>query len=335
MRFLQVGPDGYLNLTKDLATPPASYAILSHTWGDDEDEVAFDDLEMKTNTNKAGYAKLWFCVNQAQMDGIEYCWIDTCCINKANHVELSKAITSMFRWYQEAAQCYVYLSDVSACGIEDHNILRQTWEATFRASRWFKRGWTLQELLAPASVEFFSMEGRRLGNKHTLEALIHDVTKIPIAALRGTPLCTFSVDERFYWTIGRDTKEVEDQAYCLLGIFGIYMPLIYGEGKNASTRLREEIKKGVGRAPPAFLGTSTNTHSDNIPSVTHTHWTVTRAPNPIFTGRQDALERLGQIIGHAVSNLPTQDQCRIVLTGLGGQGKSEICLQLAHRFRQK
>lgn len=258
MRLLQAAPDGSLTLTKDLSTPPASYAILSHTWGTDDDEVVFDDLEKKINTNKAGYAKLWFCVNQAQANGIDYSWVDTCCINKANHVELSKAITSMFRWYQEAAQCYVYLSDVSA-GSDGPHVTRQIWEAAFRTSRWFTRGWTLQELLAPTSVEFFSVEGWLLGNKYTLEALIHDITTIPITALRGLSLSTFTVDERFCWTIGRNTKEVEDQAYCLLGIFGVYMPLIYGEGKNASTRLREEIRKGTGKWPLVLLGIDTNT----------------------------------------------------------------------------
>ena len=245
MRLLTIDPNGELTLTKD-GTPPASYAILSHTWGpDDDDEVTFDDLQNKTGTNKTGYAKLWFCANQAEKDGLEYFWIDTCCINKANHVELSKTITSMFRWYQEATKCYVYLPDVS---VDDDSqpVMRHKWDTAFQTSRWFTRGWTLQELLAPASIEFFSVEGRLLGNKQTLEGLIHGITNIPVAALRGTSLSSFTVDERLRWTEGRDTKEPEDQAYCLLGIFGVFMPLIYGEGQNAYTRLREEIKKGTG-----------------------------------------------------------------------------------------
>ena len=253
MRFLKLGAKRELTLTKDLSTPPASYAILSHTWSEDDDEVTFDDLEKKTGTSKAGYAKLWFCADQALADGLEYCWVDTCCINKANHVELSEAITSMFRWYQAAAKCYVYLSDVSMDNTNP-SIMRQTWEAAFRSSRWFTRGWTLQELLAPISVEFFSIEGTPLGNKQTLEGLIQDITNIPIAALRGAALSTFTIDERLQWTEGRHTKKVEDQAYCLLGIFGVFMPLIYGEGKNADTRLRREIQTGVDRSTSAVAG---------------------------------------------------------------------------------
>lgn len=245
MRLLKIDSHGELLLTRDV-TPPAPYAILSHTWSTDDDEVTFDDIENKMGKNKAGYVKLRFCAKQAKTDGLDYCWVDSCCINKANLSELSKAITSMFRWYQDAAKCYVYLSDVSA-GDSNELAARHTWEADFKTSRWFTRGWTLQELLAPASVEFYSVEDQLLGTKQTLERLIHEITTIPIAALRGTPLSTFTIDERLRWTEGRNTKEAEDQAYCLLGIFGVFMPLIYGEGQNAYARLREEIKKGAGK----------------------------------------------------------------------------------------
>lgn len=246
MRFLQWDSYDELTLTKDVTTPPASYAILSHTWGADDDEVTFNDIEQKIGKNKAGYAKLWFCANQARKHGLEYFWVDTCCINKVNHVELSEAITSMFRWYQEAARCYVYLSDVSM-GSDNQQAMSCTWEDAFRASRWFTRGWTLQELLAPASVEFFSVEGELLGNKQTLEGLIYSITSLPVAALQGMPLSTFTVDERLRWTEARKTKKPEDQAYCLLGIFGVFIPLIYGEGNNAYIRLRDEIKKRTGK----------------------------------------------------------------------------------------
>ena len=113
MRFLTIDPYGELTLTKDLTWPPDSNAILSHTWGADDDEVTFDDLEKKTGLNKAGYAKPWFSAKQAGADGLHHFWVDTCCTCKANYVELSEAITSMFRWYQEAAKCYVCLSDVA------------------------------------------------------------------------------------------------------------------------------------------------------------------------------------------------------------------------------
>ena len=95
----------------------------------------------------------------------------------------------MFRWYQEAVKCYVYLPDVLTHNpIENNHFSGSTWESAFRKSRWFIRGWTLQELIAPASVEFFSREGIRLGDKKPLEQQLHKITGIPIKVLQGTPL---------------------------------------------------------------------------------------------------------------------------------------------------
>ena len=120
----------------------------------------------------------------------------------------------MFRWYQKASRCYVYLTDVSAHdGKEMPQQCLFQWEATFRKSRWFTRGWTLQELLGPTLVDFFSLEGERLGSKLTLEAPIRDTTGISRAALRGEPLDGFSRDERMSWASHRHTKEEEDLAY--------------------------------------------------------------------------------------------------------------------------
>lgn len=107
---------------------------------------------------------MWFYTNQARKDRLDYYWVNSCCINKVNLSELLKAMTSMFQWYQDVAKCYVYLSNVSV-GDGSKPMARRTWEAEFTASRWFARGWTLQELLAPVTVEFFSVEGQWLGNK--------------------------------------------------------------------------------------------------------------------------------------------------------------------------
>jgi hypothetical protein len=250
MRLLYTASDGTLGWTKDIIRsediPP--YAILSHTWG--EQEVVFDDLKDLDNAvdvdaqRKEGYRKIRFCAQQAKRDGLGYFWVDTCCINKANNTELSKAINSMFRWYQNAKRCYVFLSDVA------NHTSKIDSKSAFKQSRWFKRGWTLQELLAPHSVEFFSKEGERLGDKESLQHLIHEITGIPIEALSGRDMSEFDVAKRFSWAANRQTTEEEDGAYCLFGIFGVHLPLIYGEGKeNALERLRRAaILKHNGRS---------------------------------------------------------------------------------------
>jgi hypothetical protein len=153
----------------------------------------------------------------------------------------------MFRWYQNADKCYVYLPDVSTSkeGI-DLRLSPAMWEAAFRTSRWFSRGWTLQELIAPTSVEFFSCEGYRLGSKDSLEQQIHARTGISISVLRGEPLEGFDIEERFSWARHRETGRQEDEAYCLLGLFNVRMRLDYGEGKEeAFERLQKKIRKST------------------------------------------------------------------------------------------
>ena len=198
MRLLERKPDGDFVFRESTNKDVLAYAILSHTWlENDSEEVSFQDIEAGTGKSKAGWKKIQFCADKAAADGLRYFWIDTCCINKKNSTELSKAINSMFRWYQKAARCYVYLTDVSAYdGKETPQQGLFPWEATFTKSRWFTRGLTLQELLAPTLVDFFGLEGERLGSKLTLEVTIHDITGIPRAALRGEPLDGFSCDER-------------------------------------------------------------------------------------------------------------------------------------------
>ncbi|KAF2498768.1 HET-domain-containing protein [Lophium mytilinum] len=221
------------------------YAVLSHTWGPDQEEVTYKDIVKGTGKNKAGYAKIQFCERQASLDSLQYIWVDTCCINKSSSAELSEAINSMFSWYQRAERCYVYLSDVRRDNSgESDPFPRHIWTSAFRNSRWFTRGWTLQELLAPTMIGFFSTDGHLLGNRASLLQEIHEATEISIEALLGRKLLShFSVDERMLWAKGRETKREEDAAYSLLGIFDIHMPLIYGEGRNkALRRLRREIR---------------------------------------------------------------------------------------------
>ena len=244
MQLLSTNADGSFSLSRFMGNSNPSYAILSHTWEADDQEVIYQDLINRLGSSKNGYRKIQFCAEQAKRDGLRYFWIDSCCIDKSNSVELQTAINSMFRWYQNAAKCYVYLSDV-AVG-KDSAPSDQLWEPAFRKSRWFTRGWTLQELLAPRSVEFFSQEGKRLGNKDSLEQQIHDITGVEVMALRGH-ISQFSNDERRKWASKRETTIEEDQVYCLLGIFDVYLPLIYGEGKeHAFRRLQDEIARRSG-----------------------------------------------------------------------------------------
>ncbi|KAH7395241.1 vegetative incompatibility protein HET-E-1 [Phaeosphaeria sp. MPI-PUGE-AT-0046c] len=239
MRLLKYGKDGRLTITSfdDNAIPP--YAILSHTWGVDTEEVTFADLA-KGN----GYTKICFCGEQAQQDGLQYFWVDTCCIDKSNKAELSHAIQSMFRWYQNATKCYVYLSDVSTQQTEAGGLSTEfTWEPAFRSSRWFTRGWTLQELLAPSTVEFFSQEWEKLGDKISLASLINRITGIPHQVFRGSH-SQFDVHERLRWKGDRKTKLKEDMAYSLSGICDVDIVPVYGEGEEeAFRRLYDEIRK--------------------------------------------------------------------------------------------
>jgi hypothetical protein len=240
MRLLSTNADGNFCLTRFTSDIPA-YAILSHTWEADHHEVTFQDLTNGLESEKKGYGKIQFCSKQAKKHGLQYFWVDSCCIDKSDSVDLQAAINSMFRWYQNAARCYVYLSDVSAGS--DSGPTDIQWEPAFRASRWFTRGWTLQELLAPRSVEFFSQDEKRLGDKASLEQQIHDITGIAPRALQGH-LSDFSNDERRMWAAKRRTTIEEDQVYCLLGIFEVFLPLIYGEGRDhAYRRLQDEINK--------------------------------------------------------------------------------------------
>ena len=237
MRLLRLEADDEVSLVEHIGRNIPPYAILSHTWGADYEEVTFQDLAAGTGKTKPGYHKLTFCGKQAAKDNLWWFWVDTCCIDKSSSAELSEAINSMFRWYHDSTKCYILLSDVSASDFASN-------DNSFQNSKWFTRGWTLQELLAPKSAEIFSQEGDLLGDKTSLLREIGGVTGISEDALRGKPLSTFSVDERMLWAKGRETKREEDMAYSLLGIFDVHMPLIYGEGKEkALRRLRKEIQE--------------------------------------------------------------------------------------------
>ncbi|KAE9368292.1 HET-domain-containing protein [Stipitochalara longipes BDJ] len=216
--------------------PP--YAILSHTWG--EEEVSFQDLQSNVSEirEKKGFNKIKQCCRIAAEDGFEYAWVDTCCIDKTSSAELSEAINSMFRWYQQAEVCYAFLADVPSD--EDP----QTLGSAFRRRRWFTRGWTLQELIAPTHVTFLGSDWEDIGSKLSLLELISGITKIQTEALDGSRgLGLWNAAQKMSWASSRVTTREEDTAYCLMGIFDINMPMLYGEGEKAFMRLQEEIIK--------------------------------------------------------------------------------------------
>lgn len=240
MRLLTVSGNDELSLVERVGSEIEPYAILSHTWGADSDEISYRDFTDGRYQSKKGFLKLQFCRSRIALDDLSFFWVDTCCIDKSSSAELTEAINSMYRWYQGAARCYVFLSDVTITTHlrSDARALRKA----LRSSRWFRRGWTLQELIAPRFVDFFDSNGLHLGDKHSLFQDIHEVTKLPFDAVRGRFLDDFSVDVRLSWAEGRETKREEDAAYSLLGIFDIYMPLIYGEGRQrAFRRLLKEL----------------------------------------------------------------------------------------------
>ncbi len=224
--------------------PP--YAILSHTWGDEE--VTFQDWQgvLQGSLVKAALAKIRGACAQALKDGLEYIWIDMNCIDKTNSAELSEAINSMFAWYRDARVCYVYLVDVPDDAVRSRK--DGGWNATdpFLRSRWFTRGWTLQELLAPDPVVFFSTNWKRLGTKTELRGPLSQITGVPATFLTGArPIWVASVAKRMSWMSNRVTTRTEDMAYSMLGIFDIHMPLIYGEGPRAFLRLQGEILRST------------------------------------------------------------------------------------------
>ncbi|KAF6831344.1 HET domain-containing protein, partial [Colletotrichum musicola] len=234
--------------------PPKPYVILSHTWGDDE--VSFQEMmaangggdstnQMRARiVTKQGFKKIWETCIKAKEDGFSYAWIDTYCIDKQSSSELSESINSMYRWYQESSICYAYLVDVpTAARVVDY------WdeeyfdrEGLFRSSRWFTRGWTLQELLAPEVVEFYASDWTEIGTKSSLTAHIARITKIEKEVLSGTrPIWSCCAAEKLSWAASRETTRKEDAAYSLLGIMDVHLPLIYGEGSEAFLRLQRAM----------------------------------------------------------------------------------------------
>ncbi|KAK1758916.1 vegetative incompatibility protein HET-E-1 [Echria macrotheca] len=238
-----------------VGTSIPDYAVLSHTWG--VAEVTFDDMALAISESpprKAGWAKIEGTCRQAVSDKLDWVWVDTCCIDKRSSAELSEAINSMFAWYRRAARCYVYLEDVV---LPDDHALEQ--------SKWFTRGWTLQELLAPTQVFFYDQTwtyiGRKISSSTTPSsskqppgpakspadqrflARIASITHIPPSVLESPDgFASECTAKKMSWAASRATTRPEDLAYCLMGLFDVNLPILYGEGlRHAFRRLQLEI----------------------------------------------------------------------------------------------
>ncbi|RPD53070.1 HET-domain-containing protein, partial [Lentinus tigrinus ALCF2SS1-6] len=229
------------------SVPEPGYAALSHVW--DEEEQSFQHLQaLRADCALSGHNprdlvsdKIRRCCELARQQGYAWLWTDTCCIDKSSSAELSEAINSMFRYYSLADACYVYLKDVPTEGAFEPDFTGST---PFRDSRWHRRGWTLQELLAPSVVFFLSASWESLGSKFDLATQLEEATGIPQSVLRlQTKLADISIAQRMSWAAFRQTTRPEDEAYCLMGIFDVNMPTLYGEGRRAFQRLQEEIMK--------------------------------------------------------------------------------------------
>ncbi|OBT66315.1 hypothetical protein VE03_04333 [Pseudogymnoascus sp. 23342-1-I1] len=283
------------------------YAILSHTWG--ENEATFKDI--KRNGYSSGPAKIDGSCAQTQAIGLEYIWIDTCCIDKRSSSELLEAISSMWDWYNKATICFAYLSDVP----EGDDCMKE--DSAFSNSRWFTRGWTLQELIAPPVVRFYDASWRFIGKKsehHDDDPFtdkISRITRIKLDALRFSYIAKrCAVAEKMSWAAGRETTRPEDIAYSLLGIFGLNMSMtaVYGEGGRAFRRLQEEIMKTSNDESVFSWGFTQSIKTDNV--------------NSLFAASPADFATLGRRQRLAVSGFKP---CHFSLTKIGLHIEMRIC----------
>ena len=315
MRLLNVHTLEFHEFFRDVP----KYVVASHRWIVGS-EARLQDVQNRCNTNRSGYQKVEGFARYVRehFGHVEWLWIDTCCINQNISQEVTMAVNSMFRWYSNAEVCLAYLADVSNAK-DEHE---------FQRSEWFRRGWTLQELLAPSIVVFVSHDWDIIGHKdgrgwtksgfqvskgRGLESAIATVTGVPEYVLHNYDRSkSFSTEARMAWIAGRETTRGEDMSYSLLGIFDVTMPIIYGEGAE---RARKRLLEGISKA-----STSSRAYTSNYED----HWPGWKAiaPHPThnipFRRDPDFVDR-GTLISQIFQKLacPTG---RAGLIGLGGVG---------------
>ncbi|KAI6098442.1 hypothetical protein EV401DRAFT_2147474 [Pisolithus croceorrhizus] len=192
------------------------YAILLHRWKHEVDYLEIMDLTEMENRDKirehVGYQKIMKSCQQAKIDGLEWLWADTCCIDKRNSTELSEALNSMFQWYENSRKCYTYLHDVDVFPTTPHN---ETFTESEGWPEWFSWGWMLQELIAPMDLHFFNKDWQYIGDKRGLSFILATITHVSFGVL--------------------------EDAYSLMGLLDVNMPMLYGEGKKAFLCLQQEV----------------------------------------------------------------------------------------------
>ncbi|GES57150.1 HET domain protein [Aspergillus terreus] len=243
---------------KDIPSPFPHYAILSHTWISPRDEITYQDTRTRMADIKddlfkqKGWSKIKSFCTRAKADGWEWAWMDTCCIDKTSTGDTQEAINAMFRWYQDAGVCYAYLPDVDAGGLEaigGHSDPSGPHYARLKESfikaNWFTRGWTLQELLAPHYLMFVDRHWHHIGTRESWALEIKEACNIDsrhLVDFKPTEPTSCSIAMKLSWASRRETTVEEDEAYSLLGLFGISLPLIYGEGRSrAFSRFQREL----------------------------------------------------------------------------------------------
>ncbi|KAK5710585.1 hypothetical protein LTR15_012914 [Elasticomyces elasticus] len=331
MRLLNVDTFRFKEFHREIDVP--QYVVASHRWLVGM-EAMIDDIEHRKNTDTKGYEKVEGFAKYVRehISGVDWLWIDTCCITQHSVKEVDEAVRSMFRWYEKALICLAYMADV----VDPRD------KHQFEASQWHHRGWTLQELLAPPVVIFLSLEWKVIGNKiskewtnnHKTCDIVLGLSLVPsIAAVTRIPECVMydykqskklTVEERLAWTIGRETTKGEDMYYSLLGIFGIDMRLSYGEGRaDARARLLRKIAKSAQCS-----------HQVPHDRPVQQPWLTPRRANDRYTGYTHILDYLEVSIMLPDDDRPDRRQIIVVLSGMGGVGKSETVLQFINKCRK-
>ncbi|KAJ8595030.1 hypothetical protein M405DRAFT_871979 [Rhizopogon salebrosus TDB-379] len=215
--------------------------MLSHRWEENEPSLRhIQDKNVYKLDLVGGIMKLQSFCRTARDADYRWAWADTCCIDQTNNVEVQESVNSMFVWYRHAALTVVYLSDVPP----------SSKSGALAKSVWNERGWTVQEFLAPRIVLFYQSDWTLYLNdrspNHKDSAVIMrelgDATGIDPQALIVFHPGMGGTREKLQWVSRRKTTMQEDIAYSLFGIFGIHLPVIYGERKqNALGRLLQEI----------------------------------------------------------------------------------------------